>query len=78
MDALVTDQSPVGYTAWDEIELDEEVAQKINERGNRKLTRELKGSYVDNQELKDEVCSSSFVSSRQRHGALAVSRDSHP
>ena len=44
-----------GYAAWDEVELDEETAQKVKERGNRKITRELMGSYVDNEDLMEEV-----------------------
>ena len=55
---MVADNSPRGYLGWDEAILDEDVAAKLKERGNRKPTRELMGSYVDNEDLKEEVCSS--------------------
>lgn len=58
---LAGKQNPRGYTAWDEMRLDEEVAEKVKERGKRKWTRELKGSYVDNEDLMEEVCSGIFL-----------------
>ncbi|KAK9834681.1 hypothetical protein WJX74_007434 [Apatococcus lobatus] len=47
--------NPRGYTAWDEMRLDKDVAEKVRQRGKRKWTRELKGSYVDNKDLMAEM-----------------------
>lgn len=66
-------QNPRGYTAWDEMRLDKEAAEKAKERGKRKWTRELKGSYVDNEDLIEEVCSDALlvIPLLQRYTALA-------